>query len=151
MASTVLTIGINILILFFIFLFFRNRLNRFIKSSLYLEQIRNEVDGLVIELNQTTNRNIGLIEERLDKLSELLDKADKSIVLLSKNVEQKREETRVYTDLKKKVPFVEQEMSLGDKVKQMYMDGMKKEVIASKLDVTLSEVDLILSIELNRD
>ena len=158
MGSTVLLIGINFLIIFFIFLFFRSRINRFIKSSLFLEQLRNEVDSLVIELNQTTNRNIGLIEERLDRLKELLEKADKSIHLLSKKSEQTKEETRVYTDLKKNVPlFGAQETddvlepSLGEKVKRMYLDGVKKETIASKLDVTLSEVDLMLSIEMARD
>lgn len=158
MGSTVLTIGINFLVLFFMFLFFKQRINRFIKSSLYLEQVRNEVDGLVIELNQTTNRNIGLIEERLERLKEILDKADKSIMLLSRSLEKKQEGTKVYTDLKKNVRIAgenpekkEQELSLGQKVKRMYLDGMKKDVIASKLEVTLSEVDLILSIEMSRD
>ena len=118
---------------------------------MYLEQIRNEVDDLVIELNQTTNRNIGLIEDRLDRLKELLDKADKSIVLHSKSTEQKKEETKVYTNLKKNIRLADQDVSIGEKVKRMYMDGVKKEVIASKLDVTLSEVDLILTIEMSRD
>ena len=73
-------------------------------------------------------------------------------------MKQKKEETKVYTDLRKNVRIVdrnganeEKELSLGDKVKQMYLNGIKKEAIASKLDVTLSEVDLILSIQMSRD
>ena len=141
------------------FLFFRGRLVRFVKSNLVLDQIREEVDKMIIEMNQTTNRNIGLIEDRLQYLRELTAKADKSILQLSRTVEQKKDEVLVYNDLKKRAPMVHQdsiqefpsELTINQRVLQMYKEGIPKEKIARNIDKTLGEVDLILSLELRKE
>ncbi len=159
MGDFFIVLSINVSILFLMFLYFRGRLVRFVKSNLVLDQIREEVDMMIIEMNQTTNRNIGLIEERLQYLSELTAKADKSILQLSRTVEQKKKEVLVYNDLKKRAPMVHQdsvqdfplELTLNQRVLQMYKDGISKEKIAHNIDKTLGEVDLILSLELRKE
>ena len=156
MFTSLILIGVNFIILFIIYIFFKNRLNKYINSSLIIDKIREEVDEMVIELNQTTNRNISLIEERLERLQGLLEKADKHVLRLSGIVEKKRENVKMYDDLRKSVPLVEpsgirNSVSSRDKVLSMFKDGVPKDAIAQKLDKTLAEVDLILSLNQQKE
>ena len=61
--------------------------------------MREEVDRLQVELNQTTNRNVTLIEDRLNALSEALGKADKKILLFRREAEKQEMSGKLYTEL----------------------------------------------------
>lgn len=154
MTDLLVTIGINFISLFLIFLFFRWRLNKVVKTTFVIDQIRTEVDGMIIELNNTTNRNITLIEEKLGEMTKLAERADKSILLLSKTLENKKVGGDLYTSIRPKVRVLPEsygepsgkELTAKDRVERMHREGMSKEEIAGKSGKTLSEIELILSL-----
>ncbi|MEW5814189.1 MAG: hypothetical protein AB1798_02175 [Spirochaetota bacterium] len=148
------TAVINFLILLLIFLFFKNKINTALKSSVMLDQIREEVNQMIIELNQTTSRNIGLIEEKLKQLSELLSKTDKSIIILNRELDKNEMRTSVYERLKPKGRPIEERaeglfkpVSVQDRVIQLYREGISSNIIASRLNTTVGEVELIIALK----
>ncbi len=64
-----------------------------------IADIREEVSRLLVELNQTTDRNIGLMEDRIASLNEQLVTADKKIALLRREIEKHDVGTQVYSRL----------------------------------------------------
>lgn len=80
-------LGINIILLCVMFLFLKRRIDNSFKSTELLNQIETELDRVIAELNQTTDRNINLIEDRIDKLNRLLEEADRRMVLFAKEQE----------------------------------------------------------------
>ncbi len=63
------------------------------------ENLRKEVDNLVLELNSTTERNIALLENRINALKEMLDQARKTAGVLRREQEQHHLASQVYTHL----------------------------------------------------
>jgi hypothetical protein len=92
--------SINIIILVVMFLFLSRRLRRQYNASQFLAEVQQEVNAIVTELNQTTERNIQLLEDRIDRVKALVADLDKRIVL-QESEERKRSQTdRTYHHLK---------------------------------------------------
>ena len=101
-----LSIGINLLLIVLVYLGARRRINRLLSGGEALDEIKDEINRLVVELNQTSDRNIGIIEERIQRLRDLINEADKKIMLLGKESEKVRIGTDVYAKLKKSKSLV---------------------------------------------
>jgi hypothetical protein len=137
-----------------IYFILKRKLSRVLDPSSVLREIRGEVDRIIVELNQTTDRNISLIEDRIRRVSELLEQADKKIGLLRRESEKQEMATRVYSELKR---F---EGSRGEDapapagggagaragVVALYEQGISPSMIARQLGITLGEIELILSL-----
>lgn len=128
--------------------------NKFERESI-LEDIRSEVNQLVVELNQTTDRNIDLIEQKIHELNDTLSHADKRINLFQKETEKHDMSAKVYNDILKKRPLprkeeepkVEATPSTRDQVIDLFKKGFSAEIIANKVGATISEVELIISLK----
>jgi outer membrane biosynthesis protein TonB len=162
--KTVLLVGGNILVLLIIFFYFKHRIDKALSTDEIVKTVREEVDQMIVELNQTTNRNIGLIEDSVQRLTEALKKADKRIVLLNKEKELQKKSEQVYSNIKPRTvninepaPAEEQteeeprkesnkSRSTQEKVMDLYRKGLSPSVIANKLNVTVGEIELIISI-----
>jgi hypothetical protein len=83
-------------------------LNAKIRKSLGLEsllaEVRKEVRALSIEINETTDRNISLVEDRLTALRDLLSEADKRMGLYRRETEKRQGERELYNRLGKRLP-----------------------------------------------
>ena len=99
----------NALLVSLVYLLARRRINRLLSGGEALDAIKDEINRLVVELNQTSDRNIGIIEERINRLQELIREADRKIMLLGKESEKVRLGTDVYAKLKKSKPLVSEE------------------------------------------
>ena len=182
---------------------FNRRIRKQLSKGQLLEEIRDEVHGLLVELNQTTDRNVGLVEERITRLRSLLSDSDKKIQILSREIEKHQVGVDVYEKLKKssrRMPSPEPALpqptsqaqqpnggeinngpgnrrespiqisgsdadvaqshvpesdvrkeSLSDRVMRLARQGFDSRIIAQKLDSTLGEVELILSLQSERD
>ena len=77
----------------------KRRVDRELSADRALERIRKEIGDLITELNATTERNITLIEDRVQRLNKILETTDRKIGVLKKEAEKHEMGTTMYTDL----------------------------------------------------
>lgn len=85
------------------FLVLRGRIHQDLNATSLLKDVRDEVDGMVRELNLSAERNIGLLEARIEEMESLLAQADQKLVLLAREIERREKTADVYTQLKRVV------------------------------------------------
>ena len=76
------------------------KIRRELDTREIIEKIRDEVNGLIVELNQTTDRNIGIVEERIGRLRSLVEEADKKIQLVDRELQKHDVGIDVYQKLR---------------------------------------------------
>ena len=151
--SFVLLVCLNLGILMLMFLFFNRKIGQRLEEQALLERLRQEVGDIIMELNRTTERNIGLIEDRVKILRDLLESSDKRLVLMKRETEKQDLSTQVYTHLQKKpVPakenFPKEKKSFSaEEILDLYNKGISVELIANKLETTVGEVELVISLK----
>lgn len=84
--------------LFLWFLFFRKLKTTYNPESLLIN-IRDEVNKLLIEINREADRDITIIEERTKQLKNLIEEADKKIVLNNEIIQKSNVEKEVLNQL----------------------------------------------------
>ena len=156
-----LSIAINSVLVLSAFVYFKLKISSSLSGDRVLNDLRDEVNHLVVELNSTTERNLGLVEERIAKLQELVRDADKKIFLLSRESEKHRLGTEVYDKLRRAAPLVSKlqeqdtidksaeqrlEKSAAELVIDLHRKGFDPKLIASKTGSSLGEVELIISL-----
>jgi len=105
-----LSLAVNLLLILLLYLLARKKIQRLLGGEEALDAIRDEINRLIVELNQTSDRNIGIIEERIGRLKRLVDEADRKITLLAKESEKVRIGSDVYDRLKKSKSLVSGEV-----------------------------------------
>lgn len=100
MAPIIVTILLNAIAFTVLFLVVTRRIRRELSGEEVLSAIRDEVQSLIVELNQTTDRNVSLTEERMNRLQTLLREADRKIQLLDREIEKHQVGVDVYERLK---------------------------------------------------
>jgi len=149
-------LGLNLVALAIGFLVISSRLDRRVGSEQVIDEIRREVGSLLVELNQTTEQNIALIEERIDQLNEAVQKADQRITLLDRETERKQEGGELYTDIIKRsaerrrrdtvVPPEATAESTTDQILSLHRKGIAPNIIANRVGSTVGEIELIISL-----
>jgi len=99
MGTFLALLALNLVGFFFIWLLLRRQVRRYASPTAQMTELRAEVDRLVVELNQTTERNILLLEDRIAGLTELLGQADKKMDILRREAEKREMGARVYARL----------------------------------------------------
>ena len=97
--TILITLVIDIGGLLLIYAVLRDRVRRATSAAAQIAELRDEVSRLVVELNQTTERNVALLEDRISGLSELLGAADRKMALLAREIEKHDVGTKVYSRL----------------------------------------------------
>lgn len=149
------------------FYILNRKIDKRLETSALTQQIQKEVDEILIELNGTTERNIGLIEERIRALGRLLDQADRKIQVLNREMDKQARSADVYTNVVRKRQQAEAAKGdassstddrdaaaaedrsgpkLREKVRRLRDSGMTPQQISAELGSTLGEVELILSL-----
>jgi hypothetical protein len=159
-------------------------------------RIRREIGSLIIELDASADRNITVLEDRLNTLKEIVAETDKRIAILSRDRGKRQVETAVYDRLGRTAPqrprseaaseaasqagseipgkpverpvdqpvvpsdipfirFSEKPLSIeepfADKVLSLARKGFSSDIIAARLGGTITEVELVLSMERERE
>ncbi len=128
-----------------LYLVLKRKIERVSDASYLVGKIREEIDQIVVELNQTTDRNIALIEDRIHNLNELLSKADKKIGLLKREAEKHEVSTNVYQNVVAGAKRTE-ERNRQEEVLSLHAEGLPVPAIANRLGLPISEVELIVSL-----
>ena len=139
--------------LFVVYLILKQKLNKSLDPQTVLESIREEVDRIIVELNSTTDRNITLLEDKVQSLTNLIEQADKKIGILRREIEKHELAGKVYSELAEKrgkEPEVEGnnqgEQDVHTQVIQLHRQGISASVIAKRIGITLAEIELIISL-----
>lgn len=178
--ALLVTVLLNALMFAVIYTVTTRRIRKELSGSRVLEAIRDEIQSLIVELNQTTDRNVSIAEERMRQLRELIAEADKKIQLVSRETEKHQVGVDVYNRLKDKSlrsppagsvssdstdrePTPEErdregretsrspgEEPLADRVVRLSRQGFDARMIAQQLGAGLGEVELILSLRSGR-
>jgi hypothetical protein len=85
--------------LIIVYLLLRDRVRRTVAAETRIGEIREEVSRLLVELNQVTDRNIALIEDRIGVLNDAISTADKKIGLLRRETEKHDVGSQIYSRL----------------------------------------------------
>lgn len=99
----VIAVLIVIAVQLVMYLVLRGRIHQELNATALLKDVRDEVDGMVRELNLSAERNIGLLEARIEELESLLAQSDQKLVLLARELERKEKSAEVYTQLRRPV------------------------------------------------
>ena len=92
---SVLILIINVGLWLFLYIKFKTEFS----SAKVLENIRLEVDKLLIEIQRETENTILLIEARIEGLKQLIDEADKRISIAEGEIKKRRHEKQVLSKL----------------------------------------------------
>ncbi|MDR0389382.1 MAG: hypothetical protein LBH73_04885 [Spirochaetaceae bacterium] len=84
------------------FLYFRSYIKRLTGAERILGKFRDEVDQLVAEINAATDRDLSLIEDRINSLRKFLDDADRRIKLQHTELKRRSAEEEAYAALGKR-------------------------------------------------
>lgn len=81
-----LLILVNVLVLAVIYIFLVRRINRLTDTEKLTKSLTVELDLVLSEINQATERNILVIEDKINQLEDIIKTAEKRITLLKKSV-----------------------------------------------------------------
>jgi len=84
----------------------RARLRRYLELENLLAGVREESRALVTELNETADRNVTLVEDRIVALRGLLDEVDRRMGVARRELESRRTEREVMERLSRRRPIV---------------------------------------------
>jgi len=84
----------------------KSKVRNYLEIENLLDGVREEARALVIELNETADRNVSLVEDRITQLRELLDEVDRRIGVEKRELETRSLEREVYARLAKRRPIV---------------------------------------------
>jgi hypothetical protein len=126
----------------------RNRIDRARSPEAGLEELRQEIGRIIVELNQVTDRNVRLLEDKAAALNELLATADKKMSLLRREIERHEVGSRLYDRLAGARPpeAVPEERDTRTDVLRLHRAGLSARIIASRVEMPLGEVELIISL-----
>ena len=141
----------------FVYLVLRRKIARTLAAATVLRDVREEVNRILVELNQTTHRNVTLLEDRIGTLTELLGKADKKIALVRREAEKQDLAGRLYSELagrqqeaagarQEPVQPAPQAADRQIEAVRLAQGGLSPSLIARRLGLTPGEVELILSL-----
>lgn len=102
--TAVVMIGLNLAVLIGMGIFFHRRIENRMKPDQLIRQLRDEVNGVIADLNQATDRNVSLIEDRLEALNKALAKADRAVRVLQREAGRGGETAWRYNDIVRKAP-----------------------------------------------
>ena len=142
----------------------RRRIKKNLEIQKLIEQLKAEISELIVELNGAAERNIVLLENKLDILNEALGKAAKMQKILMMEREKNESTERISASLSETRPLsikVDPEtplletvdasipmeiLSEKDKILVMYRRGESIVSIAEELGMSRGKVELVLSL-----
>ena len=144
-------------------------MRRELESEIIIKKLKIEIGEMVTALNGTTERNIALLENKIHIINTLISKAGKTAGVLKREQEKSKTADSVYTslgrskpltidvedeaveDIKTESPIIDFEsLPIREKALVLHRKGESLDSIASRLDMSLGEIELIISLHERR-
>jgi len=145
MESFLFIIACQLISFLLLYIFLKRKLDKQYSKQGQIESIEHEVEKIIIELNQTTARNIGLIENKLKEIEALMGTTDKRLNILRRESEKHDLSKKVYNNLIES-SNQHKNRNIKDEVIRLYSSGFPSEMIANQLGASVGEVELIISL-----
>lgn len=151
---------------FIIYQIIKHKISNRIDNKKFLKEVNEEIALLIAQINETSDRNVLLVENRLERLNTLLAQSDKKIIQLKElssvpvtkveltddvidsSVIVKEEVVVEVTEEESTVVEIEDhpDLSRKDRILLLHKQGISPSVIASQTKATIGEVELIISL-----
>jgi hypothetical protein len=170
--------GASLVLCAFFFVYFHLYIRRRTSREGILAGYQEEVNRLIAEIDRATDRDAQLVEDRVAALRKILEDADRRIAVLSRDLDRRRAGTELYTALGVRRPAPEPlspppeadrpsgdaavpaapdsgpaappARPLTERVQELARQGLAAQLIAARLGVSLSEVELALAVSRRR-
>ena len=151
MEFILLIIALQFITFFILYLLLKRNIEKNYGADTQIKKITQEVARIIIELNQITDRNIGLIEAKINELKEIMANTDKRILLMKRDEEKHDMSKKLYNSIieKSNRDFKMQDNNIKKEVLKLYQSGFNSNMIANQLGAPLGEVELIISLAEN--
>lgn len=83
-----------------LYLLVDRRIRRRVDPETILAQIRGEIEGLILELNQTADRNLTLLEEKMGAVKDVLEQAERRVAVLKREARAVDQAAHAYAALR---------------------------------------------------
>jgi hypothetical protein len=90
-----LSLGLSLFSFFFFLSYLRRRTSR----ERVLGEFRDEIDRMIAEIDNATDRDAALVEDRITSLRTMLEDTDKRITLYARELERRQSQERAYREL----------------------------------------------------
>jgi hypothetical protein len=132
-----------------VYVLLRQRLIKMVRTASLLDDVQKELNKMIIEMNRITDRNVGLMEDKVSRISSFLAEAEKRIAELKRE----HEKYTVIRDIAMKLekenadkPGSPGVTNIREEVIALRNEGFTAQIIAGKLGLPVGEVELILSL-----
>jgi hypothetical protein len=106
MAQFFILAALDVAGLFAIWFALKARVDRRLELDSLMSGVREEARALITELNETADRNVSLVEDRVKSLRELLDETDRRMGLVRRELRTRESEREVFARLSARRPIV---------------------------------------------
>jgi hypothetical protein len=96
MTGSLIALAIQILVSVVLIVWTRTRVRSALGSDDEIDRIHREIGALIVELDASADRNITVLEDRMNSLKEMISEADRRISLLSQERGKRQSESLVY-------------------------------------------------------
>jgi hypothetical protein len=142
--------GLSLALVLAAFFYLRSYVKRRTDGEVILDKYREEINGMIADINRCTERDSVVVEERVKKLKALIESADKKLATLLK------EEQAQPLPIRGKVQKPKQQLNievlneplepaalpLDQQIADLYHAGADPALIADKLGISVAEVNL---------
>jgi hypothetical protein len=157
---------LNLAFCFFFFTYFRWYIKRRTSVDEILSEYRTEVYKLIAQIDSATDRDSLLVEDRIKKFKAIIEEADKRISVYARELERSRSGEALYRNLGRgiraalkteELPQAEKppeapppaaqpsKRQIRSQIEALASQGIAPHEIASRLNISLSEVELALN------
>ena len=161
--SLVISIGC-LLFCVFAFLYMLRLIKKRTSFDGILEDVREEVNRLLQRIDEITDKDISLIEDREKGLRSLLEETDRRLAAMNRELARRENAEEAYRKLGR-FPIIEKEKppppepalpggekpSQEDQLKELVRSGFSPQIIASRLGISISEAELAVALQERRD
>jgi hypothetical protein len=148
----------------FAFFYFRGHIEKRTSFEGILKDVRVEVNQLLQRIDEITDKDITLIEEREKGLKSLLEEIDRRMASLNRELARRENAEKAYRKLgsfprtetpkpppPEAAPAPKVESSKDDQLRELVRSGFSPQVIASRLGMSISEAELAVALQERRN
>jgi hypothetical protein len=151
------------------FLYFRSYIKKRTGREAMLSEIREEVNRILARIDEITEQDVSLFEEKEKSLRGLLEETDKRIKVYTRDLERSLSSEKAYRELGKAMRFsVGKEEtplkdlpkeaplearpekpvrdSLNEQIRELARSGLSAKIIASTLGISISEAEMAVAL-----
>ncbi|GHV05114.1 hypothetical protein FACS189485_11620 [Spirochaetia bacterium] len=109
MTLSVIFSGASLVLCGFFFIYFTLYIKRRTERANILGDYQDEVNKLIADIDSATDRDLILVEDRINALKKLLEDVDKRLAVLTREEDRRRSSEAVYTHLGRQMKLTVQE------------------------------------------